>query len=227
VTTAKEVSLSKLNKCAASMTGSNPVIQTAYASATTVTVKSVPAACAGLSLKVNLHNSAGTVLATGTAASATTNQTITVGSYTPANVTNAFVTLGGWIFPTAWTAPIPAGSCVGVDASGNPTGATCTLTIGTVTSWTGGAYKYSQFQFTATTTAPLWKVTFNFADTSKFVGFTPVAVANGQNLAKAPGYSCSSLPVFEGIEANPTWNSNGGDLTISTDPALNGNRLCP
>jgi len=227
VTPAREVTVAKAQKCAATMSGSNPVVQTAFVSGTSVTVKSVPAACAGLSLKVTLHNSAGTVLATGTVASAAATQTITVGSYTAASVTNAFVTIGGWIFPSTWTAPVPAGACVGVDAAGNPTGDACTLTMGTVTSWTAGAYKYSQFQFSAVTSAPRWKVTFNFADTSKFVGFTPVVVANSQNVAKAPGYSCSSLPVFVGVEANPAWGSANGDLTISTDPALTGDRLCP
>lgn len=227
VTTKYEVSLKKLQRCAASMNGANPVVKTTYASTSTVTVAALPAACTGLSLKINLHNDAGTVLATGTTASATASQTVTVGTYAPASVSAAIATIGGWIFPTSWNgaAPVTPG-CVGLDASGNPTGQACTLTIGAVTTWNANGYSYSQFQFSAVTDAPLWKVTFNFADTAKWAGFTPVVVVNNQNVARASGYACSSLPVFQGVEANPSWNSSNGDLTITTDPTYGGTRLC-
>jgi len=223
----KQVTLTKLQKCAASMNGSNPVVQSTYSSSTTVTVSALPAACNGLSLKINLHDASGAVIATGTTASASASQTVAVGTYTSTNVSAAIATIGGWIFPTSWNggAPVTPG-CVGLDASGNPTGQACTLTIGTVTTWTSGSYKYSQFQFTAVTAAPVWKVTFNFADTAKWAGFTPVVVVSNQNVAKAAAYACSSLPVFQGVEANPSWNSNNGDLTITTDPTYGGTKLC-
>ena len=152
---------------------------------------------------------------------------MTVGTYTSANVSAAIATIGGWIFPTSWNgaAPVTPG-CVGLDASGNATSQSCTLTIGTVATWQSNGFTYSQFIFTATTSAPLWKVTFNFADTAKWAGFTPTVVVNNQNVALASGYSCSSLPIFQGVEANPGWGSANGDLIITNDPSYGGNKLC-
>lgn len=219
VVTKPEVKLTKLQRCAASMSGGVPVIKTESATSTTVSVKAVPAACAGLPMTVKLHDAAGAVLSQGTATAVTGTQTVAVGTYTAASVTHAFATIGGWVFPTTWTVPAVANGCVGLDAGGNVTAIPCTLTIGTVTTWQAGPYWYSQFQFSAQTTAPLWRVTFNFADTSKFQGFTPTVVMNAQNVALAPGYSCSQLPVFTGIEANPGWGSANGDITITNDPA--------
>ncbi|MCR6711783.1 MAG: hypothetical protein NVV57_03410 [Demequina sp.] len=227
VTTKKEVTLTKLQRCAASMNGTTPVVKTTPASGTTITVSALPAACAGLSLKINLHNDSGTVIATGTTASAAATQTVTVGTYASANVSAAIATIGGWIFPTSWNgaAPVTPG-CVGLDASGNATSQSCTLTIGTVATWTANGHQYSQFQFSAVTSAALWKVTFNFADTAKWAGFTPTVVVNNQNVALASGYSCSSLPIFQGVEANPGWGSANGDLIITNDPSYGGNKLC-
>lgn len=107
VTTKKEVTLTKLQRCAASMNGTTPVVKTTPASGTTITVSALPAACAGLSLKINLHNDSGTVIATGTTASAAATQTVTVGTYASANVSAAIATIGGWIFPRAGTALPP------------------------------------------------------------------------------------------------------------------------
>ena len=50
VTTKKEVTLTKLQRCAASMNGTTPVVKTTPASGTTITLTALPAACAGLSL---------------------------------------------------------------------------------------------------------------------------------------------------------------------------------
>jgi len=219
VSTAPQITLSTLQQCAASMNGTTPVINTASAGASTVTVSSLPAACAGLPMSINLHNSSGAIIAHGTTASAATSQTVNVGTYNATAVTYAIATIDGWVFPTAWKSAIVTNGCVGLDASGNPTSYACTLTLGTVTTWKAGDYWYSQFQFSAQTTAPLWKVIFNFADTTKFQGFTPTVVLDSQNVALAPGYSCSQLPVFMGVEENPGWGSPNGDLTITNNPA--------
>ena len=229
VTTAREVNLTKLRHCASSMNGTTPVIKAESAGASTVTVNALPAACTGLPMTINLHNSTGAVIAQGSTASTTTSQTVSVGVYTAATVANAVATINGWVFPTAWTGSVAATTgCAGLDASGNLTSTPCTLTIGTVTTWKSGNYWYSQFQFTAQTAAPLWRVTFNFADTAKFQGFTPTVVTSSQNVALAAGYTCSQLPVFTGVEANPSWGSANGDLTITNDPAASSiaNALC-
>jgi len=228
VDTAPQVSLTTAQRCAAAMNGADAVVQVAPSGATAVTVAAVPAACAGLALTINLHDAAGDIIATGATASAAMTQDVNVGAFSSTRVAAAVASIGGWIFPTSWAGqpPVTPG-CVGVDASGNETGQACTLTFVQVEHWPQPHNPtMTKINFTAVTDAPLWKVTFDFSDTSLWYGFTPAVVLNVQNVALAPGYSCSSLPIFQGIEANPGWNSASGEIHISTDPSAGGNRLC-
>lgn len=219
VTTASAASFDQLSACAAAMDGSTPVVDTSNPSTESVEISNVPSACAGLPLHINLHNSTGAIIASGTAASAAGTQDVTVGTYSAKDVDVAVATIGGWIFPTAWSANVLSGTyCEGLDADGSVSTDTCTLTIASVAKWQAGGYWYEQFQFSAVTSAPLWRITLDFSDTTYFEGFTPTVVSSNQNVALAPGYSCSSLPMFQGVEANPGWGSPNGDLQVTNDP---------
>jgi len=236
VDTAPAITASTALRCAAAMSSQlpatpvlrvDPATPTSPSTSAAVTVAQVPAACTGLPLTIRLHNAAGAVIGMGHTDAAHATQDVPVGTYAPADVRAAVASLGGWIFPTSWAgqAPVTPG-CVGVDNAGIPTGQPCTLTLVKVSTWYTGGHYYTEVNFNAVTAAPRWLVTLDFSDASLWTGFMPVAVTNTQNVALAPGYSCDSLPVFQGIEANPQWGSANAELVFTTNPAPAGDVLC-
>jgi hypothetical protein len=151
-------------------------------------------------------------------------------NYTVAQVATVIAKVQGWVFPTTWTPPAPpppAFACQSYNLDGSPNAAPCTLTIDSTTTWTSGAYRYTNLRFDAVTTAALWQVTIDLSSTTNgFTGMTPVRwIGAYQNVVAAPGYSCTQLPTFIGREANSSWGSSNAEITFSNDPSYTGGAM--
>jgi hypothetical protein len=184
-------------------------------------------------MTVRLFNAAGTQLAVGTKTAATgTNAVTTAASYNASNVASSTVRFT-WPARTTWsyTAPPTAPtSCIGVDASGVPTGASCTISVTSYASWQpGGGQWQGNYYYSGSTAAPYAIVVVRF---DQYLAFTPTGV-NRQiaGTTLAPGYSCSSLPTFRvkvPVQNYNNGNSFWGGFDLYTNPAAqNGTSLCP
>jgi hypothetical protein len=198
---------------------------------TTVRVGSVPPECVDRTMNVWLLTSSGALVSSGQLAPTVEGQnTVTVTTpFNTASVASVVVTIDGWWIGTTWTAPAPAVSCQSYNANGTPNAAPCVLTVLTHASFVNNGYRYTNFQFSAVTTAPVWQITVDLSSTTAgFTGMAPVRfVGTYQNVVRAPGYTCTSLPIFVGREANPQWNSPNGELVFTNDPAFTaGTTLC-
>jgi signal peptidase I len=208
-----------------------------------VTVSNIPSGCVNRAATVTLYDSSGSVLATLTGTPTTSTFAFTTfatgpSSYTVAQVSTAIVKIGGWVFPTAWTAPnpsIPAYACVAVNPGGNvPGGGTCTVSNVQVTTWTSGGYQYANVSMTITSSHTNARVTLDLSKTP-FPGWTPQSLmGNGDFVVAtvpAPAYQCSQLPVLE-----MNRNTSNGSWTLyfqmTTQPnafpwATGTSRICP
>ncbi|MFW7413802.1 signal peptidase I [Demequina sp. SO4-18] len=151
VVAGSEVFSHSATACAPAQVAGAPVIDTTGADGTSAGVFSlvdmggVPADCHGLYLEVFVHDSSGTVIASGDG-TASAAGTIDVGNYPATSVVTVVARIGGWIFPTTWTAPAPTGpadpvvgSCEGYLMSTGeiPAATSCSLSAGKV-----GAVKF-------------------------------------------------------------------------------------
>lgn len=199
-----------------------------------ISVSGFDAACQGQAVTIDLYAPSGAPLATGSVPSGSATTTFTTASYTAADVASAVVKIDGWVFVATWVPPAdqPAISCRPVNNGGNVVqgaGQTCNATITGMSGWISypGAwgvgppnYHYS-INFSVNSSQNQWEVTFNFADASVFTMYNspPVYVGSGYNVVNAPGYSCSSLPIYAGRKAAgnvPTQNS--GVLYVTSAP---------
>lgn len=228
-----QTSFADASACAPANEGGVPVVKTTASSsgsASAVALSGIPAGCAGLSLEVFVHDTSGTIIASGAGTAAGT-VSIGVGTYATASVATVIARIGGWIFPTEWTAPPPttgpAATCQAINPGGQVRDtATCSVTL----SPNGGppwGHQGSQlwnftFNVTWDTQPPnsnwTWRVTFDLAQ-SPFPGFTPqwVGTYSNSGMGLAPGYSCAQLPTL--TMQSTSQNVWGGTLEISDGPA--------
>jgi len=192
---------------------------------TVLRITGVPASCAGRAISVKIVGTNGTVISTGTLASATTGtNNVTVASYATANVASVGAFFDTWWINNTWTAPQPTlvASCVPMDSAGNVVSGTCAVTeVDASNSWGETGSQTANVYIKVTSSADRFRVTFDFSK-SPFAGWTPTAVNKG-NLEAAPGASCATLPVF--TMNGPTWSSNSYYFQIS-QVASSGN-ICP
>ncbi len=205
----------------------------------------VTAACAGLPTTFTMYGASGAVLATATGTSAVGTQTLSVGSYDASSVALVVAVIDGWPFAVRWTPPAngPAITCRPVNPGGNPVngaGQSCTVTVNGISGWTsypgewgvGTPYYHYSFDFSVASSQNQWEITIDFSKTSMFPlsNATPVYVGTSYNIVNAPGYSCSSLPVYVGRKAagNVGWGNSGVMYVTSAPGSTNGTtRLCP
>ncbi|WP_430868383.1 hypothetical protein [Demequina aurantiaca] len=237
-----------------SVSASHPVINTAArcstataattapassTASTTLRISSMPSACAGLPVSVSIVGTGGTILATGTLASAATGtNNVTVSAYNTANVASVGVFVNTWWLNTTWTAPATGPySCVELTAwpgnsweapasYGTPTGNSCTVSYTNFDAWGGTPPKHFNLYFTVSgVTTGNWRVTIDFAD-PYFQGLLPTNISGNGNPLAAPGYACSQLPIFVG-QANLTWgSSNRMDGYLSGSAVGNAGSIC-
>ncbi|MFV0633729.1 hypothetical protein [Demequina sp.] len=220
VVAAPHVEKYELSACAESVLEGEPVMSASASGSGTVTLAGVPTACEGTTLDLFLHSGDGSVLAAGSiGAVASGSATVDVGGFDQALATTAVARLGGWIFPVSWQGDAERHYCVGVDASGVPTGDDCSLTISGVNSWTSSdGSTTAEVYFRATTSAPSWRVHLDLGDTEVFPAIEPVGVGSYNSVAIAPGFSCANLPQLVVMPANPSWGEKSGSFSY-TDAA--------
>jgi hypothetical protein len=203
-----------------------------------VKLSGVPAACAGLPVSIVAYQSNGNSYATGTGMASTGSFDIATSNYHANNVTGVALTIGTWGVPATWSytpVVLPAVSCIVLtswtgggwpppDTYGTPTGATCTATIFNYTAW-GSPLSNFNFQFTVTGAAN-WELTFNFANTTQFPGFTPTNVGGTLNPRLSPTALCSDLPLLTVRKYLPN-NSDTGYIEANNLGAAAMNQLCP
>ncbi len=201
-----------------------------------VNVSGVPAECAGLPIDVVVYRSNGTSYATGSGTASAGSFDVATSNYHVNNVAGVALTIGGWAIPATWgEAPIlPAASCIVLtswtggwpppDTYGTPTGDTCTVTFSNYSEW-GSPTDHFNFTFTVSG-ADNWRVTFNFANTDEFPGFTPTNVGGTLNPRLAPGADCSQLPVIE-VQKYLPYTSDVGYIEANATSSNTQNQLCP
>lgn len=204
-----------------------------------VTLSSVSAACANLPVNVVLYRSNGSSEATGTGTVPAAGGTfdITTTGYRRNNVSGAALLIGTWGVPATWSQTpvvVPAITCIELtswtggwpppDTYGTPTGGTCTAAISNYAEW---GSPLSNFNFTFTVTgADNWELTFDFASTPQFPGFTPTNVGGTLNPRLAPGYACSQMPILVARKYLP-YASNTGYIEANSLGVAMQNQLCP
>ena len=199
-------------------------------------VSAIPPACNSKPITMYAYSSTGILLmSSAMSTSLVTTGTVTFtknnsGYYDAAQIAKVYVFIDTWGIQTTWTPPSGPFTCIVLsDWTGNwpppatygtPTGATCTATMTDYLMWNGTNFKMT-FEVTG---ASNWRVTINLAD-PVFNGFVPNVLNTWGNPAKAPGYSCSQLPVFVGQKYLPA-SSNIGYIDGNNTGSGGGN-LCP
>ncbi|MFW2512265.1 signal peptidase I [Demequina sp. SO4-13] len=210
-----ELAVLPLQACAPGQAGGAPVIDSTGTDGTSagvfseVSLSGVPAACHGRPLEVFVHDSSGTVISSGSE-TASASPIIAMSGYAATSVATVVVRIGGWIFPTTWTAPLPPVptepySCVGATSAPQGTGEACTVTPKRGNTWGSPGSRLGHQTFSVDTSAPNAIVTIDLSK-SPFPGWTVAAVMTNGDWIKVPGYSCSELPLVR-VYANP---ANGG-----------------
>ena len=202
-----------------------------------VKLSGVSTACAGLPVSLVVYQSNGSSLATGTGTASTGSFDIATSSYHANNVAGVALLIGTWGIPTTWSSTpvvLPAVSCIALtpwtggwpppNTYGTPTGGTCTATISNYAAW---GSPLSNFNFTVTVTgASNWELTFNFANTTVFPGFTPTNVGSALNPYVAPSNLCSDLPLLVVRKYLP-YNSDQGYVEANNIGQNTSNQMCP
>lgn len=187
--------------------------------ATTVLLTGLGTRCGGRVVALTLFGPNGAALTSGTTtlpASTSGSGTVIVGSYAPADIAGAAMTVGTWGVPATWTytppATVPPVSCTVLN---DPTGTkTCAATDFEIGAWGYPQLDTNNIIFYVTSPSPAtdveWQVTINLADPMFKVY---ARLADGQNVRLAPGWSCSSMPmlVLRGRSDTGTQYVGGGN----------------
>ncbi|MFV0285911.1 MAG: S24/S26 family peptidase [Demequina sp.] len=247
VTAPFQPTVSVLQKCSAAVTSGGAAVlkaTTASASATSLSLSEIPAACQGLAVSVYVHGASGQTLATGTASAASgqSTRTVTTSSFTRASVAFVVVKVNGWVFPVTWTVPVtdptpPVGPvvCYQLDSSGAPVldaagmGVRCptTPTVSPGKPWLdGGTVPTMLAEYALSTVQVRSLLVFNFADPA-FAAYQGAPATSSYRLspyngggAIAAGYTCSQRPVVKLVVTHPNvaWGAQtlSGGIRVTT-----------
>ena len=96
----------------------------------------------------------------------------------------------------------------------------------------GAPYYHYSFGFNVTSSQNQWEITIDFSNPNDFPLYNsvPVYVGSGYNVVRAPGYACSSLPIFKGRkQAGNVSGQNNAVMYFTSAPGnTNGTTaLCP
>lgn len=173
-----------------------------------IAVSGVAGSCATLPMVVSIYLTNGSVV---TAAGPSVTGTTTLpASYNASMVSRVVVSIDGWLFFPGWTPPVttPAATCQAVNSAGNVIGGhSCQVQVNPLSVLAYGPYPtvvaYG-FGYAVTLSHPndYFRVTFNFASTPTFPGWSPARVYSNQQPVSG---SCTGA-VFTG-NSNQAWGS--------------------
>ncbi|WP_066585453.1 hypothetical protein [Cellulomonas timonensis] len=181
--------------------------------ATSVTIRQVPADCGGKSVRLRLLGASGPLApadAVATLPAAGATATIPVAAFTPSAVRGVALTVDGWGVTPAWSAPTPTPvPGIACTVPGNPA-ATCDVKVTSSHEWGSGASRtyLRRFEVSTTSTKPVtWQLTLNLSDTTLFP-FVAAGLSDQQGgLVKVSASACSDVPRLVTVKGTESWGS--------------------
>ena len=177
--------------------------------ASSVTIREVPADCAGKQVRLRLLGASGplaTADAVATLPAAGATATIPVAAYTPSAVRGVALTVDGWGLAPTWSAPMPGIACT---VPGNPS-ASCDVKVVASHEWGSGESRtyLRRFEVSTTSTTPVaWRLTLNLSDTTLFP-FVAAGLSDQQGgLVKVSASACSDPARLVTVKGTTNWGS--------------------
>lgn len=181
--------------------------------ASSVTIREVPADCAGKTVRLRLIGASGALATTDAVATlpaAGATATIPVAAYTPSAVRSVALTVDGWGVTPTWSAPTPTPvPGIACTVPGDPS-ATCEVKVTSSAEWGSGASRtyLRRFEVSTTSTTPVtWQLTFNLSDTTVFP-FLAAGLSDQQGgLVKVSASACSDANRLVTVKGTTSWGS--------------------
>lgn len=196
-----------------------------------VALGGIPAPCRNMPASVYLYNASGALLTSATVTPTGATATISTSAYAAANVSRVVVKVNGWVLRATWTPPTPPVTtltCVAVNSAGVPTGQSCTVTVNGYSSWGMSPNRIGNFYFNGSSPSSHVILTLNV---QTYMGFVPTVVRPTQTSTRAPGYSCSQLPVVSVMMPVQNFNNGStfwGGFDFYENPSnASGGAVCP
>lgn len=224
VDTAPAIFVTQESACAPGTANGVPIIDATATSPGTagsysaVSLSNIPASCQGFPVDVFVHSTAGGLILSGSGTVGSGTISVGVGDYTGSAVPTVIVRIGGWLFPTNWTAPAApvapfvANCTVFNDAQGTSGPCTVTLTFVGGVQNLGEHHGSGDFQEVKVSVAHslsqgiYWTADFNFAELPGLL-VSPTKLGADWGNASAP-QGCGDFPQVTVRGGDYQWQQN-------------------